>query len=93
MVAVRCANPACRRVVAEMYGTDTAVWTAWWSARPEQTGVALRYGLAVRWRCPGWPRCKGDYPLRGEKLAAAFTLAAAQSAKAIMLPLAPRDAP
>jgi hypothetical protein len=112
VVPVHCANPACNRVVAELYGShlgrpearppergreysDEAVWAAWWSALPvqtgEQTGIGRSYGFPIRWRCPGGrssptaarrsPRCKGDYPLRGEKLDAAFRLVAARPDK------------
>lgn len=74
VVRARCRK--CSRVLAELYGDDMAL-AAWASPDGSQSGMVVQGARAVVWRC----RCGGNYPVRGEKLAAAFEVAAAQVSK------------
>ncbi len=73
-VTVRARCGRCERVVAEVHGPDADTPTTYWSP-PGAFGLLPRVGLAVRWPC----RCGSNYPIRAEKLEAAFRAAAGRS--------------
>lgn len=75
VVRARCRK--CSRVLAELYGTDECLLVGWASADGSTSGLIVGYGRTAKWPC----RCGGNYPVRGEKLAAAFGVAAAHESK------------
>ncbi len=91
-VLVRMLCGRCDRVVGECYGSDASTLCTWDDSSDVPVGSALWHllggdGRVARWRCP----CGADYPVSGNKLAAAFATAAMRPTKrdrVIRLPVA-----
>lgn len=82
IVTVRCAR--CQWRIAELYG-DAQIPVAYWSHYV--AGGLGFYGRTVRWRC----RCGMDYPLRAEKLAAAYAAVAGHKERRQRVIVLPND--
>jgi hypothetical protein len=82
-VRVRCAR--CRRILDTLYGNERRPSRAYWEGRFPYTFTAGAPRSA--WRC----RCGAHYPVRIDKLTAAYRAAAAKSSKQDRVIWLPRD--